>query len=556
VDLSFESSIAEKMEKESRMSSQVDEWTLFWVGSDGKMLWDELMRHIDGRKSQTRSLWWRIAAGMLPMRMELGDVLRDWPEVSFFLREDYIKLKESVVVHPDDHAGMFDPLSAGANDFSGRDEGNPWREFHRDQQLLEEIQTDLERLFPTGVGDFFANPVASEPLKNVLFTWSKLHKDTSYRQGMHELAAPLLYTLWIDCENCKEERSKSFESEREKAIQSCFEKVLDKSFLEADLFFLFERIMRDLEPMFRVGRLRMTEKEIKGAKQDLKRRNIQGRELELFTESTSKDTELAPVLKLCNRIQGELLQQVDGVLSTHLETLGIEPQMYGLRWIRLMFVREFPMSQLLSLWDAILPEGFDMESRIGSNDESFDPSKICAHCRNERKQNDSERKLTLTIAYFAVSMLLQIRESIISNDFSGSLGTLLHFPRIENPLELVKMALSLKRSPNGGKAMSISPSKQDEQIQGKAITKQQGPPMQQAKAHLSFFLKEVGDRFETISAHREQSMTVKERKVREEIMKSARNLEAIAARVNDGEIKTALEQESSNLERVGEILER
>lgn len=49
-----------------------------------------------------------------------------------------------------------------------------------------------------------------------------------------------------------------------------------------------------------------------------------------------------PIVAKCNRIH-ELLKKVDFELWRRMEELKIEPQIYGIRWLRLLFSREFPM---------------------------------------------------------------------------------------------------------------------------------------------------------------------------------------------------------------------
>ena len=46
------------------------------------------------------------------------------------------------------------------------------------------------------------------------------------------------------------------------------------------------------------------------------------------------------------RIHSTLLQKLDPPLATHLAALGVEPQMYLLRWVRLMLSREFELQQV------------------------------------------------------------------------------------------------------------------------------------------------------------------------------------------------------------------
>ena len=47
--------------------------------------------------------------------------------------------------------------------------------------------------------DLFQNTVIKEILVNILFIWSKENRDTSYRQGMNEILAVILFALyWLE----------------------------------------------------------------------------------------------------------------------------------------------------------------------------------------------------------------------------------------------------------------------------------------------------------------------------------------------------------------------
>lgn len=61
--------------------------------------------------------------------------------------------------------------------------------------MTDTIKADLERLFPTGCGDHFLAPARQELLLSVLSLWADLHPATGYRQGMHEVLAPLILAL-------------------------------------------------------------------------------------------------------------------------------------------------------------------------------------------------------------------------------------------------------------------------------------------------------------------------------------------------------------------------
>lgn len=58
--------------------------------------------------------------------------------------------------------------------------------------------------------------------------------------------------------------------------------------------------------------------------------------------NTNASTLIQPIVAKCSRIH-DLLKKVDFELWKRMEELKIEPQIYGIRWLRLLLSREFPM---------------------------------------------------------------------------------------------------------------------------------------------------------------------------------------------------------------------
>ncbi|ETI48040.1 hypothetical protein F443_07874, partial [Phytophthora nicotianae P1569] len=110
-------------------------------------------------------------------------------------RERYERLKQHMVFQID-AAGITDPLTvlATANG-STSNSSSSWSQYFTDETLLEEINTDLERLYPAGNESFFQNELYLSTLRHVLFVWCRLHPDVAYRQGMHDVAAVVLYAF-------------------------------------------------------------------------------------------------------------------------------------------------------------------------------------------------------------------------------------------------------------------------------------------------------------------------------------------------------------------------
>ena len=65
---------------------------------------------------------------------------------------------------------------------------------------------------------------------DILFIYSKLNPDTGYRQGMHELLAPV---LWVVYQDSVDVRSVSESKRDEEGIDFMLE-VLDSRHVEAD----------------------------------------------------------------------------------------------------------------------------------------------------------------------------------------------------------------------------------------------------------------------------------------------------------------------------------
>lgn len=71
-----------------------------------------------------------------------------------------------------------------------------WHQHFCDKELCAIIQQDVVRTFP-GV-DFYRNPDIQQIMIHILFCYAREHPNISYRQGMHEILAPILFVLHCD----------------------------------------------------------------------------------------------------------------------------------------------------------------------------------------------------------------------------------------------------------------------------------------------------------------------------------------------------------------------
>ncbi|KNE61253.1 hypothetical protein AMAG_18755 [Allomyces macrogynus ATCC 38327] len=137
--------------------------------------------------------------------------------------------------------------------------------------------------------EFFQSPTTQDALTRMLCVFT-LSKRIAYKQGMHELAAILFWTTW-------NEKSAQFPPDH----------------VEATAYTLYEALMVLQAPFF------------------------------------EGDT----AVQLSERFFHVHLRAVNDELYHHLAQLGIEPHLFGLRWLRLLFAREYPLPDVAHLWDGL-----------------------------------------------------------------------------------------------------------------------------------------------------------------------------------------------------------
>lgn len=153
---------------------------------------------------------------------------------------------------------------------------------------------------------------------------------------------------------------------------------------------------------------------------------------EFFSPSPyrSSHTMYPPVIE-ASAAMYHLLSVVDSSLHTHLVELGVEPQYFSLRWLRVLFGREFSLEDLLAIWDEIF---------------------TCDNTRSVKADSDAESSFGVIdsprgafISAFAVSMILHLRSSLLATEnATACLQRLLNFPDDVKLVKLVAKAKSLQ----------------------------------------------------------------------------------------------------------------
>ncbi|KAI9292915.1 RabGAP/TBC, partial [Neoconidiobolus thromboides FSU 785] len=321
---------------------------------------------------------------------------------------EYERLKRELIVIPQaKYSGKtksYNPLAP--------EKDNPWTQYFNDQELRKLILLDVSRTFPEK--DFFREDKIHEIMTEILFLYCKQKSKLSYRQGMHELLAPILYVVSMDSIHTNHSTNDKDDL-----------KLLDSSYLPSQSYFLFIKLMSGAASFYELpepdeaNRLARAHK----ARNLLNQKKNERIKLLNYPPVTNN-----PILKTCYRAYYDILKETNPVLYQHFEKLEIEPQLFGLRWFRLLFSREFTFDETLLLWDSI-----------------FEYSKII------------DDKLDLSyVTFVAAVMLFYIHDEVIDQDYSITLHKLMRFPKVKDIKIIIELAKVLSNnidSANGYKVL-------------------------------------------------------------------------------------------------------
>ncbi|PWZ02222.1 hypothetical protein BCV70DRAFT_156991 [Testicularia cyperi] len=289
------------------------------------------------------------------------------------------------------------------------DESNPWKTYYAALDIRRVISQDVERTFPDL--ELFRDTRVQQGLTNALFVWSIQNEDVGYRQGMHELLA-VLWMVRAQSAVPIEAAGSSLHPSQGASPSSMDEvlcHVLGQRWIEHDVYTLFCALMKHAKSWF------------------------EWRDREASTKPSSSVSPpspttarmVTPIVAKCEHIQ-TLLHRLDPALAQHLDALGIEPQIFALRWVRLIFTRECPLDDALVLWDGLFAA-------------------------------DASLRL---IDYICLAMLVRVRSQILEADYSSALQIVLRYPAT-SPFRaelLVNQALSIRQegpSPTAGVTIAL-----------------------------------------------------------------------------------------------------
>eukprot|EP01028_Stygiella_incarcerata_P011976 TRINITY_DN7165_c0_g1_i2.p1 TRINITY_DN7165_c0_g1~~TRINITY_DN7165_c0_g1_i2.p1 ORF type:complete len:430 (+),score=91.80 TRINITY_DN7165_c0_g1_i2:207-1496(+) len=203
------------------------------------------------------------------------------------------------------------------------------------------IRMDMNRLFPDDKR-FFPNSVDPDNIRmraeveRVLVCWMLHNPEMSYVQGMQEIA----YAVWrvmfdtsIDSFEKVEEEQKEYTEQKGvlswqemKKLHYEVAYLCGRQFVEHDTYLIFDAIITRFRYFFQTVSL------------------VNGKRIR------TEDEELG-IKKMSRRIHFELLPKEDPELGKHFDQCGIDPAYYLIRWLRLLFLREFGWKDCIVLWE-------------------------------------------------------------------------------------------------------------------------------------------------------------------------------------------------------------
>lgn len=145
---------------------------------------------------------------------------------------------------------------------------------------------------------YFREPSTQAMLLDILFVFCKLNQDVGYRQGMHEVLAPILWVLSRDAMDLKSHDTCEDDLMRES---------LDARFLEHDAFTLFGIVMQTVKSFYEVGKI--------------------DQPADIIPPGSTQQSN-SPIVQRSKRIHEEYLGKADPELAQHLTDIDILPQIF------------------------------------------------------------------------------------------------------------------------------------------------------------------------------------------------------------------------------------
>lgn len=181
---------------------------------------------------------------------------------------------------------------------------SPWNTVREDEVIRAEILQDVQRL-PDEAN--YHEDYMQRMILDILFVYCKVNPSRGgYRQGMHELLAPIVHVVEQDALD----RASISASDDEDDLEELMLETIDLSFIEHDAFTLFSQLMEQAQLFYEV-------KDVPNPNQP-----TDGPSQSRFPEQSSAIVERSKFIhEVC-------LQKIDPELAAHLTSIEILPQIF------------------------------------------------------------------------------------------------------------------------------------------------------------------------------------------------------------------------------------
>ena len=293
---------------------------------------------------------------------------------------------------------VADPIAADAthdNPLSASPEG-VWAQYFQHQKAMELVDKDLGRLW--GGDPFFEKESSKADLRCVLETLVASGV-CEYRQGVHEVASLIYLSNTRDADVAL--NIPVSDPLCEAARVACSRRHLCE-----DTFAMLAAVLFNGPQLVQFGFPEST---------------TSGFGLGAWYDADEAESG-ADCVSMATVVQSALLEAQNPKLAKHIASMDVQPVLYGLRWLRLLFIREFYINQAAQLWDAIFAEF------------ALDRQPVWRSC----------------VPHLAVAMLSFIGSTLLEMDDSGMLlRRLMRYPPVEDVSAIVRAAIHAHHGPDG-----------------------------------------------------------------------------------------------------------
>ena len=340
---------------------------------------------LDGKTGNelVRSFSWKIY--LKTLSSEKNTTLKTWFEETLSQRKAYKKKVKDLLL-----ISKFkgDPLGGMA--IGGNKEGSGWGDYFDKADIKHLIKIDVDRTFQDR--DLFCESSIKEIENNILYIFAKGNQPTSYKQGMNDILAMLIYSLYpyyikSDITNYTPELFEKWAKEPLNYIKDIYCFFHDETEFQSDLYYLMVNLMK-------LGVNKFYE--------------------DVDLEKNPGETKNY-LVKRCEYISEKKIKLQNNRLYYHFVNIGLDSGIILQRWIKCLFTREFHPQDCSVIWDAILA--------------------------NEVMEPSGE---LIYVDYFSIAMMDFISDELLRKDQSECFKRLFQYPPLESMTTLISLTTKIK----------------------------------------------------------------------------------------------------------------